>query len=102
VVLLVFLFVIVVTSCSSQSSYDLAQDAKYSGTLYGYKITISDKVYRIVGFGQTNKDGSLVIHDINDKVWTFPAKVKVERQEVTYEFFVKRTKVEDDNIKTNN
>jgi hypothetical protein len=89
---LVALFVLFLVSCSSFQPDNLAQDAKDSNLIYAYTIETPDRLYKVIGFGQTNKDGSLVIHDINDKVWTFPAKVEVERQEVTYEFFVKRTK----------
>ena len=88
-----FLSVLVLTSCSSLESNSLAQDAKDSNFMYAYRIDTSDKIYRVIGFGQTCSDGSFIIHDINDKVWTFPLNVVVKKQPVTYEFYLNRTKI---------
>ena len=92
-----FIFLIslmTLTSCSGPVSNNLAQDAKDSGTLFAYQIDTPSKIYKIIGFGQTNKDGSFVVHDISDKVWTFPPGGVVEKQPATYEFYLSRTKPE--------
>ena len=89
--------VISVSSCSKLETDSLAQDAKESGTLFAYQIDTPDKTYKVIGFGQTQKDGTLVIHDINEKVWTFPPQVKVEKKICNYEFFLNRTKVDANN-----
>ena len=90
--ILLLILVILISSCSKLETDSLAQDAKDSGTLFGYQIEMSNNTYNVIGFGQTQKDGSFIIHDISEKVWTFPPKIKIEKKDVTYEFFVNRTR----------